>query len=220
MFNDWQLTEVSNFFSDILLATFLFYWSRNLKKLDIPNALDNTWASFFFLIGASAFIGGWGHLLSLHVGTKGVLISWSLSILAVLSLEIGLLKALEIPAKWAYPLYLKAVIFMGLTIFYENFMWVKADMTLGVIFIIIPILVKHYLNTQNQAYRIIVGGLLANGLGGIIHTLNLSFSPNFDHRDLAHMVSIVCFGIMFLGLKKLSESEEVVPSEVTESVLN
>jgi hypothetical protein len=220
MFTDWQLTEVSNFLSDILLATFLFYWSKNLKKLDVPNALDNTWALFFFLIGASAFIGGWGHLLSLHIGTQGLLISWSLSILAVLSLEIGLLKALNIPAKWTYPFYLKAVIFLGFTIFYENFMWVKSDMTLGVVFIIIPILVKHYFNTQNQAYPIIIGGLLANGLGGIIHTLNLSFSPNFDHRDLAHVVSIVCFGIIFFGLKKLSESEESIENEVTESALN
>lgn len=210
MFSNWQLTEISNFLSDILLAAFLFYWSVRLKNLDIPKSFNSIWALFFLLIGASAFVGGWGHLLSLHIDKKGLLISWTLSILAVLSLEIGLLKALEIPSKWQWGLYLKALIFIILTIFYENFVWVKIDMTLGIMGIVLPILLKFYRVSKDKAYSIIILGLLTNGLSGAVHTLNIGFSSYFDHRDLAHVVSILCFGIVFWGIKQLEEPEEIV----------
>lgn len=203
-----QLTEINNLFSDTLLAIFLIFWGLKIKACLLPNDFHKTWGIFFLLVGISAFIGGWGHSLSFYFDKKLLLVSWTISIIAVLNLEIGLSRAWGISSKWYGILYLKAILFTGLTVFYEDFQWVKMDMTLGIVGLVLPILALFYRKTQQKGYSIILLGLLANGLSGAVHSLHINLSTYFDHRDLAHLISIICFGIIFLGLKSLKQDAQ------------
>lgn len=207
-----QLTEINNLFSDTLLAIFLIFWGLKIKAWELPNNFNKTWGIFFLLVGLSAFIGGWGHSLTYYFDKKLLLVSWTISIIAVLNLEIGHSQAWGLPSKWHGILYLKAILFAGLTIFYEDFQWVKMDMTLGIVGLVLPVLALFYKKTQQKGYSIILLGLLANGLSGAVHSLHLSLSTYFDHRDLAHLISIICFGIIFSGLKTLKQNTEIYKS--------
>lgn len=207
MFSDWQFTDTSNFLTDVILALFLFFWGKKLKEINTDTAFAQAWSRFFYLLGASAFVGGWGHLLGLHVGIWGKWVSWQMSMIAVLVLEIGLLKAMKLPREYAYLTVLKGLVFSTLLLMDKNYNWVKMDMTIGILAIIIPILYMFFYKSKNYGFGIIIGGLLANGLAGAVHTLNINLAPNFDRSDLAHVISIVCFGIVFWGLKHLFKNE-------------
>ena len=208
MLSAWGLVDINNWVSDVMLAFCLFFWASRLKNLVSLDALTRTWAKFFILIGVAAFIGGWGHMLVPHLGQKGVLVSWEFSILAILSLEMGLIIKEHTPQYIQYLLILKAFLFGICTLYFMDFMWVKIDMTLGIVGLIIPSLIQYYRQTGNNGFLIMVVGMLANGFSGAIHSLNISLNQYCDHRDLAHFVSILCFGIVFYGLKKLALDEE------------
>ena len=207
MFSDWHFTDTSNFITDVVLAIFLFFWGEKLNEINTETAFVKAWSQFFYLLAASAFVGGWGHLLGLHVGIWGKWVSWQMSMIAVLVLEIGLLKAVKLPREYAYLAILKGLVFSTLLLIDKNYNWVKMDMTIGLLAIIIPILYMFFYKTKNQGFGIIIGGLLANGLAGAVHTLNINLAPNFDRSDLAHVISIICFGIVFFGLKYLFKNE-------------
>lgn len=206
MFSEWHFVEVNNFISDTLLAAFLFFWGKKLHQLKTDKLFFESWMKFFFLLAASAFLGGLGHLLSYYMGMWGKWASWQLSMITVMILEIGLLTVLNTSKVFNFLAYLKIVVFSALLLLDMNYNWVKTDMTLGIIFIIIPILYMFYKRTKNLGFIIIIGGLLANGLAGAVHSLNINLATYFDKSDLAHVISIICFGTVFFGIKYLYKS--------------
>lgn len=204
MLSHLHLIEPNNFFSDLLLAAFLWFWAQKLDNLAGQNAYLRIWKRFFALIAVSAFVGAWGHLLSYHIDNWGKMVSWAFSIAAIFLLELELLRNHQI-ARWTKIGTLgKMLFFAALLLTTREFSPVKMQMTLGIVFIVLPMLFLSWSETREMGFLIVVLGLMANGISGLIHTFHVTLSAWCDHRDLAHFVSIVCFGIVFLGLRRVT----------------
>jgi hypothetical protein len=203
MLTNLQLTDVSNFFSDFILAIGFLFWAIRIQRFDIRNPFFSTWATFFLLMSASAVTGAFGHLLQVYVGIWGKLISWAFLISAIWQLEKGLVQYLMLP-RWLVGFSdIKALATTIILLTTHNFICIKVNTTIGIVFIVCTALVYLYRLSQNRAYLTVVFGLLLNSIASVVHAQKIYLHAWCDHNDLAHYITLGSFSVAFGGLKSL-----------------
>jgi hypothetical protein len=199
-----QLAEQSNFVTDLIFATVLWLLSQKMSEFEGNSLFIKAWKQYFILTGAGALIGGFGHLFSFYLGMNLKVASWVIGLFALYFLEKDMLQLVKLPSFLNYILISKLLIFSALSIYFKLFTYTKTGITIGMVGIVCTSLYYFYQKTNIKSYFIVLGGVLGNGIGGIIHALNLQFSEWFNGGDIAHLISCVCFWGIYVGLKNIN----------------
>jgi hypothetical protein len=223
MFQNINFVEQSTFVSDFILAIISGFLSLKTADFKEKSPFSTAWSGYFKLMALTALVGGFGHLLNAYIGVSLRLVSWLIGLLSMYFLEKELLKQVELPANFHYIPPIKGLIFGALAIYWQVFTPVKAGLTLGMVFIVCPILFYFYHRWGNKGYLLILAFILANGFAGIAHSQNITLGTWCNGNDLAHYISAICLIGMFLGVKIVSanyedsfEDEEVLQFENNE----
>lgn len=207
MFQNLHLVEHSTFVSDGILAAIAGFLSLKVADFKPKTPFIAVWNRYFKFIGLTALVGGFGHLLHFHTGVWLRLISWLLGLLAVYFLERDLLKRVKLPSYIRFIPPVKYVIFALLALYWQNFSLVKVGITLGMVFIVCPILFYFYYLYKNRGYLLILGFILANGFAGLAHSYNITLHEWCNGNDLAHYISAICLIGMYFGVKATSRQQ-------------
>jgi hypothetical protein len=210
MFQNIHLVEQSTFVSDFILALIAGFLSLKLSEFTEKSLFTTVWRGYFKLLALTALVGGFGHLLTFHTGIWLRLISWLLGLLAIYFLEKEMLKQVSLPTYFNIIPPLKGLIFAALAIYFQVFTPVKVGITLGMVFMVCPILFYLYHRTENKGYLLILAFILANGLAGIAHSQNICLADWCNGNDLAHYISAICLVGNFLGVKSVVDAENRV----------
>ena len=206
MFQNVHFVQQNNFVSDLLLSAALGFFYFQMGKFPIQTIFTSAFRSFFGWLAVSAFVGGFGHLLSFHVGVWLKVVSWFFVVGALFYLEMGLISAAHWSRQWAVFSKIKAVLTLAALVFTQDFMWIKVNSTVGIVGLVVPILFFFYRKTRESPLILIIVGLLLNGVSGAIHATHIDFSKWFDSTDLSHFVSTICFTFVFIALRKIAHS--------------
>ncbi|MEN8121671.1 MAG: hypothetical protein ABFS35_15070 [Bacteroidota bacterium] len=203
-----ELMEPGNFITDIFMAvaTYAFY-------LKLKNDKSNNHFSYFFLFMAlSSFIGGFGHLLYGYLGKPFQVFGWIFSALSIYFIELAALKELRsesLRKRLNVVINLQFVLFLISAIAFQNFMVVTINTIIGLMGLVIPILGIQALQKNRNRNILIISGILLSGIPAFLYRLSLNFG-GLNGKELSHLILIICFYIIFLGVNKETEKEKLV----------
>lgn len=203
MFLNIQIAEFSNFCTDILLAFVIWLIIQRINNFDYKSKFADAWKTYFQITALAALIGGFGHLFSQYLGNHLKVISWITALLANFFLERNILSAFKLPNWIVYVVAVKFLIFSGLTLYFQVFTYTKIGIAVGMIGIISPSLYYYFHKSKLKHYLYIMAALLSNGIGGIIHSLKIEWAEWFNSGDIAHVITCICFSLMFLGIRNV-----------------
>lgn len=203
MFLNIQVTEFSNFCTDVILALVIWFIIRAIKQFTYESKFADAWKTYFQITALAALVGGFGHLFSQFLGNHLKVISWIMALLANFFLEKKILSAFRLSNWIDYFVGLKFLIFSGLTLFSQSFTFTKIGITVGMVGIVSPALYYYFHKSKLKHYLYIMAALLGNGIGGIIHSLKIEWAEWFNSGDIAHIITCICFSLMFLGIRNV-----------------
>lgn len=203
MFSNIQVTELSNFCTDVILALVIWLIIRAINRFTYKSKFADAWKTYFQITATAALIGGFGHLSSHLIGNQLKVISWITALLANYFLEKNILSAFRLAVWTDYIITLKFLIFSALTLFFQSFTYTKIGITIGMLGIISPSLYYYFHKSKLKHYLYIMAALLGNGIGGIIHSLKIEWAAWFNSGDIAHVITCICFSLMFLGIRNV-----------------
>ena len=101
-------------------------------------------ATIFCFMAIATIIGGFGHLFSFYCGVWLKVLSWILVLITLAFLEKNMLKLIVLPRFIHFIPPIKCAISIFLTLKFQNFTPTKTSLTLGMVFIVCPILFYQY----------------------------------------------------------------------------
>lgn len=203
-----ELMEPGSFITDILMtvATLTFY---NKLKYD----KSNTWYSYFFLfMGLASFFGAFGHLLYNYTGKPLQIFGWIFSALSIYFIEMAALKEIKTESlrkKLNLAINLQFILFLITVFSIQNFMVVTTNTIVGLMGLVIPILSIQAFNQTSKKNVLIVFGILLSGLPAFLYRLNFNFG-GLNGKEISHLILILCFYLIFLGVNTEIEKEKVI----------
>lgn len=203
------VTAITDFF-----ITILCIWvALNLKKIRTSCKSVGMWMLFFILMGLSAFFGGNSHAFSSYLqGTPFKVVWLTMHLMSGLALYFAQTATMEGELKDSSKYKLLKVlwkvqlaVFFILTILFQNFITVKLNIAVGMIFILL-INLKTFYNGE-KANGFIAAGILVSFLTAAVHTTKISFSQWFNYNDISHVLIMISLYLMFTGVwtKTLAE---------------
>lgn len=213
MFQNIHFVEQSTFVSDFILALISAFLSLKVADFKEKSPFSTAWSGYFKLMALTALVGGFGHLLNAYTGISLRIVSWLIGLSSIYFLEKEMLKLVKLPAFVNYIPLVKGLIFATFAIYWQVFTPVKVGLTLGMVFIVCPVLFYFYHRSENKGYLLILAFILANGFSGIAHSQNITLGEWCNGNDLAHYISATCLIGMFVGVKSVNNVDEDIFGE-------
>jgi hypothetical protein len=212
---DLKILEPATFISDISLgiACYLFYrYIHNIAE----SKTHRYYALYFLFMSLSGFIGGFAHSLFLYTGKPLQYFGWLMSGIAIYFIEIGVISNVLDEKKKNFLVQfirIRFFIIYILTAIYMNFLFVKINIAFGSLIVVSPFMLFQYFKYRLRYNLYIVGSIFLAILPAIFHKMKVNFGGCLDMNDFSHYFLIICFFIMFLGLKGLIETETKTQSK-------
>lgn len=203
-----DLLSPGSFVTDILIAivTYTFY---NKLKSDKRNAY---YAYFFLFMGLAAFIGAFGHLLYDYTGKPLQVFGWIFTVLSVYFIQMAVLKEIEserFRKKLKIGINIQFILFLALALLLQDFVIVTTNTILGLMVVVVPTLSIQAFNKNTKKNIYIVSGILLSGIPAFLYKVKSSFG-GLDGRELSHLILVLCFYIIFIGVSVAPEKEKAV----------
>ncbi|VAW29188.1 hypothetical protein MNBD_BACTEROID06-447 [hydrothermal vent metagenome] len=90
----------------------------------------------------------------------------------------------------------------GSVLYLNNFNSVRINSAVGLVGVVIPVSMLHYLKHKDKRSILIILGVLSNLIPGAIHTFKISYNQWFNFNDISHIIMIFCFYILYKGAKQ------------------
>jgi hypothetical protein len=222
-----HLYEPVTYLTNLVLAMCCFYWAHVLRTG--RSVRERAFVYFFFCMGVSMFLGGLSHLLygyfEYYTWRRP---AWLFTGFAVFAAQMGVIE--QANKNWHRNLTIMALLqlmaYSALIIFDCHFIWVKINATIGITGVVILSQAYLWLARREPHAGKMALGFSLNILALPIHGLQLGLHPvYFNHNDVAHVLMILCFYLVFLGARPLrapsmeadlQEDVILVPQEVKE----
>ncbi len=204
MFQNIHFVEQSNFVTDLILSVILFILSALLNQNPEKTSYQQIWRQYFILMGCATLVGGFGHLLSYHVGTSVLLVSWLLVIWATYFLEKNIVSFIYNKAKISAMLLIKAIAFTIWLLYIQTFLPVTISLIIGMAGVVCSVLYFQYVKTTEIANIIIISAILSGSLAGIVRAMHIDLASWFNANDLAHIISACSFWGLYIGVKRMA----------------
>jgi len=196
-------TAITNFVLSVFCLAFFLKLRKSNAKI---------WPYFFLLMSSGSFIGAFGHSLFSdnnniiqHIsrinGVIAVFVaSWGSIILLQNKVAINFLKAFVI---------IQFSIALSKILMVNDFSIVKLNSILGLGIIVGGIHLYLAISSGCKGSIYMLTGILINAGTAILHALKISINKWFNYNDISHIVLIVGFYFMALGVSKLKKYDTI-----------
>ncbi|MEO9965336.1 MAG: hypothetical protein ABJF11_06095 [Reichenbachiella sp.] len=214
-----QITEPMTWITNWLVAIACFVFGHRLFYDEKADLSQKFWALFFFFIGLASIAGGTAHGFINYVGPKFHQMAWLLSGISIFCAQLAVLPMIENSKVRVFVRifsYVQLMVMSASVLVFQHFSSVLIDSVVGLIGVVIPISIAHYLKNKDRRSILIIVGVLSNLIPAAIHLMKISINQWFNFNDISHVVMIGCFYIMYQGasIKSLEEVSSATASEV------
>jgi len=203
-----ELLSPGSFITDILITIVTYTFYNKLK-----NNKDNEYYGYFFLfMGLGSFIGAFGHLLYNYTDKPLQIFGWLFTALSIYFIQLAALKEIEserFKKNLKIGINIQFTVFIILVLVFQNFVVVTTNTIIGLMVVVIPTLSIQAFNKNMKRNIFIVSGILLSGIPAFLYKVKSSFG-GLDGRELSHLILILCFYIIFIGVNMATEKEKVV----------
>lgn len=196
--------EPVTFATNVLLGGCCIYFFFVLSRQ--PRDLRQRGFMFFFIcMAVSMMLGGIAHLLhayfDFYAWRRPAFLFTGLSVFAA---QMGVMG--QMYRDWRKLLIWLAsaqlLIYCWLILFYCDILWLKINSTLGIVLYVILSQWMAWFREGDKRAALIAVGLTLNILALPIHGFKWYLHPlYFNHNDLAHVLMLLCFYLMFVGAR-------------------
>jgi len=197
-------SEPMTLLTDLMLAAFCFIFWKRLKKYSNNIDSERSWRKFFLFMGISTAIGGFAHFLNVYTGITLHLLAWSFSILSLY--YIGKTAIEYLPEKhrvYALPLArVQALTFLVLLFLQQIFVLVVLDTIISLAGIVLVVNFYQGVKHKNKSSWLVVLAVIMTALSSVLLSPQYAFNEWFSHKDIAHLVLILCMWVFYMASKK------------------
>jgi uncharacterized protein DUF6962 len=200
-----HITEPFTWLTNWLVAAFALRYGYFLYFDKFADITQKFWSVFFVFIGLASITGGTAHGFINYVGQNFHYAAWILTGLAIFAAQLGTLQLIEhekMRSATRIFSYIQLLILVSSVMYLHNFDSVRINSAVGLVGIVIPFSLIHYVKHRDRRSALIILGILSNLIPGIIHAFRISYNYWFNFNDISHVVMIFCFYIMYKGAKQ------------------
>ncbi|MCI4649698.1 hypothetical protein [Phaeodactylibacter sp.] len=205
-----QILEPVTSLTDFITALVCFYAFYRLSKLEGKGKMYQYFRYYFLCTGiattCAAFI---GHAFLYLFSFEWKMVGWAFSATGILLMEWGTLFFVrrEIPSRvfqWTFRgTLVKYLAFWALILTTQSFLATQAQAAIGLVGIVLPLQVYHYLRTRHPGSRAIIIALLFSLLPAVTYNTKLSFHTYFNHHDISHLLMAICLFLIYRGVHQI-----------------
>ncbi len=200
-----QITEPFTWLTNWLVAAFVLSFGHFLYRDKFADATQKYWSFFFVFIGLASLTGGTAHGFINYVGQNFHYAAWIFTGMAVFAAELATIQLIEnekVKSVVRLIIYAQLIIMSSSVMYLHNFNSVRINSAVGLVGMVIPVSVLHYLKHKDKRSLFIIFGVLSNLIPGAIHTFKISYNQWFNFNDISHIIMIFCFYILYKGAKQ------------------
>lgn len=199
-----EITEPFTWLTNWLVAAFCFGFGHFLYNDKFADATQKFWSIFFVFVGLASLTGGIAHGFINYVGQNFHYAAWILTGLAVFAAELATLQLIEnnkvrsIVRIFAYG---QLLVLVSSVMYLHNFDSVRINSAVGLLGVVMPFSLIHYVNQKDKRSVLIMIGILSNLIPGFVHAFKISYNQWFNFNDISHIIMIFCFYIIYRGAR-------------------
>ncbi len=200
-----QITEPFTWLTNWLVAAFSLGFGHYLYNDKLADAPQKFWAIFFAFIGLASLTGGTAHGFINYVGQNFHYAAWIFSGLAIFAAELATLQTIEnnkLRAGIRMFVYAQLLVLVSSVMYLHNFDSVRINSAIGLMGVVMPFSLIHYVKNKDKRSVLIMIGILSNLIPGFVHAFKISFNQWFNFNDISHVIMIFCFYIIYKGAKQ------------------
>lgn len=196
--------------TNVIIAVVAAVAYLQFNKVDNRNDYLYYWKLFFMTSTIAMLFAGFAHGFKWAFSPEEFKYVWlTMNVLGIVptffatqaSLSFGLHKKIITTL-----VYIVFAIVAGLTVIYNNFIFVKIAATLGALTIMSTHIVLKK-NSQFAPARLVIAGMLVAVAAIVVHSLKLSIHTWFNFKDLSHVLMAVSCWTMFKGVDSYNPAE-------------
>lgn len=206
------MTSLTNLF---IFIQCVFLTMNVYKKVKSTKVFINVLLGGFFLfMGLSALFGGISHGLRFHLSASEWRIMWLImslcSGISILFIEMATLNLKLFSSQkinyFSILFFVKFLIFGFYVINYPDFIISKINVVLGLLFVLIGGFISW--RRGSQIARFIFYGILFSLSTGIIHSLKISISDQFNYKAISHILIMISLQIIYNGIREQQSNDQ------------
>lgn len=215
-----RILEPVTLLTDVFTATLSFFLFYKLYQGQKRSHSSKTWSVFFLFFGISTFFSGFAHGFMDYSGKLFLYFAWVLGCIGVYAMELSsssLIKRKKLRILVNYLIFLKLLITTAIIFFFGNFLAVTLSSALGLLVLKLSIRIVNYYRYRESFDKYIIIGIAVSTAPALIHTLRLSISEWFNHKDLSHLILAISILFFYKGAvlefqKNTEEELELTPA--------
>ncbi len=180
-------------------------------------------AIFMLTLGISSIFGAMGHSVHLQLGDlffNSVLFMMNAFSLFAIYFNFKFSYTYDLgsrpPKRWLNTLVMVWVcLLLVLSLIISDFTIIKVHAGIALLYCLF-VFIKAMIRRKEKGSALIVYGILVSFLSILVHSLHLSFSIWFNHKDIAHVFMIITLVMMYKGTVKNLEAIGV--RKITETI--
>lgn len=200
-----HITEPFTWLTNWLVAAFVLGFGHFLYNDKSADITQKFWAIFFVFIGLASLTGGTAHGFITYVGQNFHYAAWILTGMAIFAAQLATIQLIEndrLRSIVRIFIYAQLLVMVGSVMYLHNFNSVRINSAVGLLGVVLPISLYHYVKNRDKRSALIMLGIISNVIPGIIHGLKISYNQWFNFNDITHVVMILCFYIIYKGAKQ------------------
>jgi len=197
-----QITEPLTWLTNWLVAAFVFGFGHFLYNDKLADATQKFWSIFFVFIGLASLTGGTAHGFINYVGQNFHYAAWILTGLAIFAAELATIQLIEndkVRSSVRIFAYIQLLLLVSSVMYLQNFDSVRINSAIGLLGVVFPFTLIHYIKNKDKRSFLIMLGILSNLIPAVIHAFRISINEWFNFNDISHIIMIFCFYIMYKG---------------------
>lgn len=199
-----QITEPFTWLTNWLVAAFSLGFGHFLFNDKFADATQKFWSIFFVFIGIASITGGAAHGFINYVGQNFHYAAWILTGLAIFAAQLATLQLIDnykLRSIVRVFVYIQLLVLVSSVMYLHNFNSVRINSIIGLLGIVIPFSLLHYIKHRDKRSALIMIGILSNLLPGFVHAYKISYNEWFNFNDISHIIMIFCLYIIYRGAK-------------------
>lgn len=200
-----HITEPSTWLTNWLVAAFSFGFGHFLYNDKFADAPQKFWSIFFVFIGLASLIGGTAHGFINYVGQNFHYAAWIFTGLAIFAAQLATIQLIEndkLRSIVRIFIYAQLLVLVSSVMYLHNFDSVRINSAVGLLGVVMPFSLIHYVKHRDKRSALIMIGILSNLIPGAVHAFKISYNEWFNFNDISHVVMIFCFYLLYKGAKQ------------------
>jgi len=218
------ILEPITLITDTILAIICIVLFVKITKLNKKNYLSRNWRGFFIWFGISTFLAGLGHGLMDYTGKWLLIAAWIISgLVPYFNEAAAVMRVAKKPLRRGlmYFILFELLAVSLLVLFTQKFIFVTINSVFAVAGIVLFIRGRDFILTKNEHSKFIILAIFVGFLSAVTHTLKLSVSEWFNHKDVSHVILMASLLLFYKGAKGeiLANEQVLTPGELKEEAV-